>query len=154
MRFLGRELAPTTSNPELERVLEYYRGVFGPEDIPGTIVDMKVGDGGWCAYWAATPDTAGRHWLGPLFRVEAEPFDSAAFVRREPEGFIVDFRGRVVSDRDHYYEELLPAEAVDAEQRPHGIPVVDVIGEDYQLPGYYDRNPELPRPQGYAPPSP
>jgi hypothetical protein len=138
-----------------QRAVDYYRKIFEEELVAGSIVGMEVGGSGWAAYRAAEPDTGDRYWLSPLFRVEPEPFPSAVFVRRDPDGFRIDFSDRCVSDRDHYYEGLLSAEQIDetlAAGRPYALPVVEVIGPDYKRPGFYDRNPDLERPQGYSRP--
>ena len=127
--------------PEVDKAIEYYRKVFeGDEDLDGDYpYKMEVGDSGWCAYWAVEVDSNGRHWLGPLFRVEQGPFDSAVYIFRDRHGFTADFSGRVVDGRDRFYDQVVQAENVDSieDGRFYGIPVSAVIGYREQLPGYF-----------------
>jgi hypothetical protein len=143
----GESFGTTSSNPELDRALEHYREVFDEDEsdvISGTVLDMKVGDSGYIAYWGVEPDTAGRYWLRPLFRVDEHAFESAAHIRREETGFVVDFTQRVIDIRDHAYDRgrLLSAEEIDRLQaeEPQGIPVTEVIGPDRKLPGFYSES--------------
>lgn len=139
-----------THSSEIDRALAYYRDIFeGDAVTEGSVLAMEVGDSGYCAYWAVEVDTAGRYWLGPLFRVDVEPSDSAALIRRDPDGYRVDFLTVIDYGRNRFYDHVIPAGEVDSTElgRFYGLPVAEVIGDAHKLPGFYcDENGQPPSP--------
>lgn len=120
---------------ELERSLAYLRDGHLAEDlILGSVCGMEIGDSGWTAYWVMETDTAGRHWLNPLFRLSNTPHrQGCAFITRDADGYKIDFTkyppppGELES---RLYEYIESAEEIDRRQAetPSYIPVAQVIG--------------------------
>lgn len=142
-------------DPATEAAVEYYQNIFEPELLQDMVANMKPGDEGYVSYHAATMDDAGRLWLSPLIRVSPEQTDTRqAYIKRDRDGYTIDFRPRVVEGRDRFLDEIVSSEMVDRiinQGRFYGIPLIDVIGEPEQIPGFYcdeNGNPPSAGPNG------